>query len=158
MVSSHAHRRNWEGTIRREPYTDDAVLCTAGFQLTNIRNVYIVVSIASVSAWATQMQKSRTSCRIVTLAHGAGVDQILRLSGLEPFSYVPASNMRDTFMYIGERCNVAGSIIYKKAIVDGNYEKAASIALKQVRLRYQSLICASDEYSSGRKSSLAMLV
>lgn len=31
------HRRNWKGTIRREPYTDDAVLCTAGFQLTNIR-------------------------------------------------------------------------------------------------------------------------
>jgi 5-methyltetrahydrofolate--homocysteine methyltransferase len=41
--------------------------------------------------------------------------------------------MRDTFMYIGERCNVAGSIMYKKAIVDGNYEKAAAIARKQVR-------------------------
>jgi len=33
---------------------------------------------------------------------------------------------------IGERCNVAGSSIYKKAIVDGNYDKALEIAKKQV--------------------------
>ena len=39
---------------------------------------------------------------------------------------------RNTFLYIGERCNVAGSIMYKKAIVDGNYDKAAAIAVKQV--------------------------
>ena len=58
----------------------------------------------------------------------------MRLSGLEPLSYVPSTtNMRDTFLYIGERCNVAGSIVYKKAIVDGDYDKAAAIALKQVR-------------------------
>jgi cobalamin-dependent methionine synthase I len=35
---------------------------------------------------------------------------------------------------IGERCNVAGSSIYKKAIVDGDYDKAVSIALSQVGL------------------------
>jgi len=35
-------------------------------------------------------------------------------------------------MNIGERCNVAGSSIYKKAIVDGNYDKAVEIAIKQV--------------------------
>lgn len=34
-------------------------------------------------------------------------------------------------MNIGERCNVAGSIMYKKAIVDGDYDKAHGIALKQ---------------------------
>ena len=63
-----------------------------------------------------------------------GVDQIMRLSGLEPLNYVPSTtNMRDTFLYLGERCNVAGSILYKKAIVDGDYDKAAAIALKQVR-------------------------
>ncbi|KAL0047395.1 hypothetical protein WJX82_002234 [Trebouxia sp. C0006] len=39
---------------------------------------------------------------------------------------------RNTFINIGERCNVAGSSIYKKAIVDGNYDKAAAIAVKQV--------------------------
>ena len=59
----------------------------------------------------------------------------LRLSGLEPLNYEPdASNMRRTFLNIGERCNVAGSIIYKKAIVDGDYDKAMSIALSQVRV------------------------
>ena len=58
---------------------------------------------------------------------------LLRLSGLEPSLYMPnEANMRATFMNVGERCNVAGSMAYKKAIVDGDYEKAAAIALKQV--------------------------
>jgi 5-methyltetrahydrofolate--homocysteine methyltransferase len=61
------------------------------------------------------------------------VEPLLRLSGLEPLNYQPnASNMRETFLMIGERCNVAGSSIYKKAIVDGDYDKAVSIALSQV--------------------------
>ena len=63
------------------------------------------------------------------------MEQYLRLSGLEPLTYQPdRSDMRKTFLMIGERCNVAGSSIYKKAIVDGNYDKAASIATKQVHL------------------------
>ena len=41
-------------------------------------------------------------------------------------------------MNIGERCNVAGSIMYKKAIVDGDYDKAHGIALKQARLVWPS--------------------
>ena len=62
----------------------------------------------------------------------------LRLSGLEPRTYEPnKANMRETFLMIGERCNVAGSSIYKKAIVDGNYDKAASIATKQVGVDLQ---------------------
>lgn len=61
------------------------------------------------------------------------VPPLLRLSGLEPLNYSPkADAMRDTFLMIGERCNVAGSIMYKKAIVDGDYDKAMSIALSQV--------------------------
>ena len=65
------------------------------------------------------------------------VPDALRLSGLEPLLYEPKkSNMRETFLMIGERCNVAGSSIYKKAIVDGNYDKAASIATKQVATHY----------------------
>jgi len=61
------------------------------------------------------------------------VEPLMRLSGLEPMDYRPnAVNMRSTYLYIGERCNVAGSSIYKKAIVDGDYDKAHSIALKQV--------------------------
>jgi len=62
-----------------------------------------------------------------------GVESIMRLSGLEPLNYVPdESNMRSTFLMIGERCNVAGSRIYKKAIVDGDYDKALGIAVTQV--------------------------
>ncbi len=58
----------------------------------------------------------------------------LRLSGLEPLNYAPdEGDMRRTFLNIGERCNVAGSIMYKKAIVDGDYDKAMQIALSQVR-------------------------
>ena len=57
----------------------------------------------------------------------------MRLSGLEPFNYEPdEKDYRKTFINLGERCNVAGSTIFKKAIVDGNYEKALAIALKQV--------------------------
>ena len=55
-----------------------------------------------------------------------------RLSGLEPMDYRPnKDDMRSTFLSIGERCNVAGSTIYKSAIVDGDYDKAHAIALKQ---------------------------
>ena len=62
------------------------------------------------------------------------VKPMLRLSGLEPLNYEQNSeDKRSTFINIGERCNVAGSSIYKKAIVDGNYDKAAAIAVKQVR-------------------------
>ena len=58
----------------------------------------------------------------------------MRLSGLEPFIYRPnPDNPRSTFINIGERCNVAGSMMYKKAIVDGDYDKAHGIALKQAR-------------------------
>eukprot|EP00894_Picocystis_sp_ML_P001218 jgi/Pico_ML_1/51735/g300.t1 len=61
------------------------------------------------------------------------MENCLRLSGLEPLVYKPdSSNMRKTFINLGERCNVAGSTIFKKAIVDGNFDKALGIALKQV--------------------------
>ena len=61
------------------------------------------------------------------------VEDRLRLSGLEPLQYEPDPEVhRRTFLNIGERCNVAGSSIYKKAIVDGNYDKALAIAVKQV--------------------------
>lgn len=61
------------------------------------------------------------------------VEPLMRISGLEPLNYAPnAENMRSTFLNLGERCNVAGSSIFKKAIIDGNYDKALDIALKQV--------------------------
>jgi hypothetical protein len=62
------------------------------------------------------------------------VAPLMRISGLEPLNYNPnASNMRSTFLMIGERCNVAGSILFKKAIVNGDWDKAVSIASAQVR-------------------------
>merc|ERR1719262_668621 len=61
------------------------------------------------------------------------VEPLMRLSGLEPLNYKPeAGNLRKSFLNIGERCNVAGSSIFKKAIVDNNYDKALEIAIKQV--------------------------
>ena len=61
------------------------------------------------------------------------VPEQMRLSGLLPFNYDPnEKDMRKSFINLGERCNVAGSSIFKKAIVDGNFEKALAIALKQV--------------------------
>ena len=55
---------------------------------------------------------------------------VLRLAALE--LRTDTNDYRKTFINLGERCNVAGSTIFKKAIVDGNYEKALAIALKQV--------------------------
>ena len=63
----------------------------------------------------------------------------MRLSGLEPFNSSNEKDYRKTFINLGERCNVAGSTIFKKAIVDGNYEKALEIALKQVETAPTSL-------------------
>ena len=61
------------------------------------------------------------------------VEPLMRISGLEPLNYQPnPANMRSTFLNLGERCNVAGSIMFKKAIIDNDYDKALGIALKQV--------------------------
>ena len=62
------------------------------------------------------------------------VKPLMRISGLEPLNYQPnAANMRSTFLNLGERCNVAGSTLFKKAIVNNDYDKALAIALKQVQ-------------------------
>jgi 5-methyltetrahydrofolate--homocysteine methyltransferase len=41
--------------------------------------------------------------------------------------------MRSTFLNLGERCNVAGSAVFKKAIINNDYDTALGIALKQVQ-------------------------
>jgi 5-methyltetrahydrofolate--homocysteine methyltransferase len=62
------------------------------------------------------------------------VEPLMRISGLEPLNYQPdSSNMRRTFLNLGERCNVAGSILFKKSIVNNDYDTALNIALKQVQ-------------------------
>eukprot|EP00899_Mesostigma_viride_P007111 jgi/Mesvir1/16400/Mv18138-RA.1 len=76
------------------------------------------------------------------------IEPCLRLSGLEPLVYNPGSDYssyRRTFLNIGERCNIAGSSLYKKAIVEGNYDKALAIALKQVQQGAQVLDINMDD-------------
>jgi 5-methyltetrahydrofolate--homocysteine methyltransferase len=53
---------------------------------------------------------------------------VMMLSGLEAVNITPAVN----FVNIGERCNVAGSIQFKKLIVNGQYDAAIEIAKAQV--------------------------
>jgi 5-methyltetrahydrofolate--homocysteine methyltransferase len=59
----------------------------------------------------------------------AAADGLTRLSGLEPLVIRPDSN----FQMIGERTNVTGSRKFARLIKDGQYGKAADVALDQVR-------------------------
>eukprot|EP00180_Rhodochaete_pulchella_P001423 Plantae.Rhodophyta-Rhodochaete_pulchella.ctg2237.p1 GENE.Plantae.Rhodophyta-Rhodochaete_pulchella.ctg2237~~Plantae.Rhodophyta-Rhodochaete_pulchella.ctg2237.p1 ORF type:complete len:1287 (+),score=278.61 Plantae.Rhodophyta-Rhodochaete_pulchella.ctg2237:62-3862(+) len=55
--------------------------------------------------------------------------EMMYLSGLEPFVLDPAFVK---FVNIGERCNVAGSMLFKKHVLAGNYDKMLEVAVKQV--------------------------
>lgn len=59
----------------------------------------------------------------------------MKLSGLEPFTINPES----VFANIGERCNVAGSIRFKKMVVANDWGKAAEVAQNQVESGAQLL-------------------
>lgn len=52
----------------------------------------------------------------------------MRLSGLEPLNH----RREDGTLFIGERCNVAGSPKFARLIREGKYEEAVSIARQQV--------------------------
>jgi len=54
--------------------------------------------------------------------------EYMRLSGLEPMIFTPEVR----FANIGERCNVAGSIRFKKMVVANDWGKAAEVAQNQV--------------------------
>ena len=56
-------------------------------------------------------------------------DGTLYLSGLEPCSH----HRREGILFIGERCNVAGSPKFARLIREGNYEEALEIARSQVQ-------------------------
>jgi hypothetical protein len=58
-----------------------------------------------------------------------GAVPLLRLSGLESFSHDPSLTR---FVNVGERCNIAGSIQFKKLILAGNYMEAMAVARKQI--------------------------
>ena len=73
-------------------------------------------------------------CKDTTPRVPTVVQPMLRLSGLEPFELT--DNV--PFVNVGERCNVAGSGIFKKAVVGTqddrkpNWDKMLAIAVKQV--------------------------
>ncbi len=52
----------------------------------------------------------------------------MRLSGLEPYNHDSSRNT----LFIGERCNVAGSPLFAKLIRAGEFEKAVEVARRQV--------------------------
>ena len=56
------------------------------------------------------------------------IDISCRLSGLEPCSI----NGDSLFVNVGERTNVTGSAVFKRLIVDGDYEAALDVAKQQV--------------------------
>ena len=50
------------------------------------------------------------------------------LSGLEPFKI----NDESLFVNVGERCNVTGSAVFKRLILEENYDAALEVARQQV--------------------------
>jgi len=65
----------------------------------------------------------------------------MRLSGLEPLRYTSSSN----FLNVGERCNVAGSIRFKKMVMNNKYDDALAVARAQVEAGAQILDVNFDE-------------
>jgi 5-methyltetrahydrofolate--homocysteine methyltransferase len=97
-------------------------------------------------------------CCGTTPAHIAAVDKMLRegsfkprvrpaaytemrISGLE--ALVVDKNLG--FMNVGERCNIAGSLKYKKLILNGDYDKALEIARVQAESGAQVIDVNMDE-------------
>ncbi len=69
------------------------------------------------------------------------IEPYLRLSGLETLVKYPESN----FINIGERTNVAGSKVFAKTIIAGDYEKAIEVARQQVENGAQIIDVNMDE-------------
>lgn len=71
------------------------------------------------------------------------------LSGLQEFIFRDNLN----FVNVGERCNIAGSLAFKKLIVNGDYEKAIKVAKDQVENGAQILdINLDDGLIDGKKA------
>ena len=65
----------------------------------------------------------------------------MRISGLEPMTI----DKNIGFVNVGERCNIAGSIKYKKLILNGDYDKALEIARAQAESGAQVIDVNMDE-------------
>jgi 5-methyltetrahydrofolate--homocysteine methyltransferase len=74
----------------------------------------------------------------------------LRLSGLEAITVRPESN----FVNIGERTNVTGSPVFAKMILNGDFEKAVSVARQQVEGGAQIIDVNMDEGMLDSKAAI----
>jgi 5-methyltetrahydrofolate--homocysteine methyltransferase len=78
------------------------------------------------------------------------VPDFLRLSGLEPLVVRPETN----FVNIGERTNVTGSSVFAKMILNGEFEKAVSVARQQVENGAQIIDINMDEGMLDSKAAM----
>lgn len=78
----------------------------------------------------------------------------LRLSGYEAYNHTREKNT----LFVGERCNVAGSPKFARLIREGNYEEAVSIARQQVENGALVLdFCFDDGLIEGREAMVRFL-
>jgi len=82
------------------------------------------------------------------------VDIACRLSGLEPCTIDTDS----LFVNVGERTNVTGSAVFKRLIVDGDYEKALEVARQQVENGAQIVDINMDEGLLDSKAAMERFV
>ena len=69
------------------------------------------------------------------------IEQQCRLAGLEPLNIGPES----LFVNVGERANVTGSAVFKKLVLNGEYDKALDVARQQVENGAQVIDINMDE-------------
>jgi 5-methyltetrahydrofolate--homocysteine methyltransferase len=79
------------------------------------------------------------------------IEPACRLSGLEPFTIKSDS----LFVNVGERCNVTGSAVFKRLILEENYDAALEVARQQVLNGAQIIDVNMDE---GMLESLPAMV
>ncbi|MEQ8193399.1 MAG: methionine synthase, partial [Rhodospirillales bacterium] len=80
----------------------------------------------------------------------AEIEQTCRLSGLEPLVFNDVTG----FVNVGERTNVAGSPLFKKLILAGDFEKALDIARQQVENGAQIIDVNMDEAMLDSEASM----
>jgi 5-methyltetrahydrofolate--homocysteine methyltransferase len=81
-------------------------------------------------------------------------NQLTLLSGLEEFIFRPGLN----FVNIGERCNISGSLQFKKLIKEEKYEEALSVAKAQVESGAQLLDFNFDDSMIDGKAAMRKFI
>jgi Methionine synthase I, cobalamin-binding domain len=74
----------------------------------------------------------------------------MRLSGLEPF----VADDTTGFINVGERTNVTGSAMFKRLILEGQFDEALSVARQQVENGAQIIDINMDEGMLDSKSAM----